>query len=156
MAMPWWRDRSPRERVLLSVLAVLLAGVVLWLGVLRPLAAGRAAAAARHHGAAAALVDVQRMGLAIRAAEARASAARSVPVVDRVAARASAAGMTVASLDADGASGARLVIAAVRPEPLLAWLAGIERDDGLIIESVNITRNDDATVAAQISLRTPA
>jgi type II secretory pathway component PulM len=123
--------------------------------VLRPLAAGRAAAAARHDRAATALADVQRMGLAIRAAEARAGAARSLPVVERVAARASAAGLTIGSLDADGAAGAVLVIPAVRPQPLLAWLVGIERDDGLVIESLNITRNDDASVAAQITLRAP-
>jgi general secretion pathway protein M len=156
LATPWWRDRSPREQRLLAVLALLLLGLGLWFGVWRPLAAGRAASAARHSAAVTALADVERMGVAIRAAEARARSAQAQPIIARIGARAAAAGITVTSLDAAGAGTARLVIAAVRPQPLLAFVAGLERDDGLVIDSLNITRNDDASVAAEINLRTPA
>ena len=41
LLLPWWRDRSPREQLLLGTMASLLAMVTLWLGVLRPLAAAR-------------------------------------------------------------------------------------------------------------------
>ncbi|MFZ4109668.1 MAG: type II secretion system protein GspM, partial [Polymorphobacter sp.] len=38
LILPWWRDRSPREHLLLALLAGLVGIVTLWFGVLRPLA----------------------------------------------------------------------------------------------------------------------
>ena len=42
----WWHERAPRERVLLIVMAVLIAAVVLVFGIVKPLQAARASALA--------------------------------------------------------------------------------------------------------------
>lgn len=155
-AWPWWRARTRREQKLLALLGTLLLLGIVWLAAVRPIAALRNAAAARHDIAAADLAAVRRMGAAMPALQARATAARSLPIVERIDERARSAGLTVQRLEAAGDCQALLEIAAVRPAALLAWLAAIETRDGLIIESLAITRNDDESVAVRITFRSPA
>nr|WP_310523883.1 type II secretion system protein GspM [Polymorphobacter sp.] len=151
MVMPWWRDRTRREQWLLAVMGALLAVVVLWLGVMRPLAVARDAAAARHLAAVTGLGDVQAMGGAIRRAEARGGAA--VPLVELVSQRASEAGLTAERMETSGDGRVTVRIAAVRPVVMLRWLGDIEARDGVVVERVTINRNDDATLAVELALR---
>ena len=84
LILPWWRDRSPREQVLLALLAGLLGIVTLWFGVLRPLADAGDRAAARHATAVSALAEVRSLTGAIRAAEARRRPASGTPLLERI------------------------------------------------------------------------
>lgn len=151
--LPWWRDRSSRERVLLLVMAALLAATIAWLAVLRPLAVARGAAADRLATLETALGEVQAMTLAIRAAEARARPASTVPVIERIASRASEAGLTAERLAADSDGRVTVRVPAVKPAILLRWVADIEARDGIIVDRLAITRNGDATVAADLAFR---
>lgn len=150
---PWWDDRSGRERWLVGVAGALLLGVALWLGAWRPLAAARAAATARQAAAVGALAEVAEMTAAIRAAEARLRGAPGVPLVERISARASAAGIASERLETTSDGLVTLRIPAVRAAPLLGWLAELERRDGVIVERVNLVRNPDATIAAELAVR---
>lgn len=153
MLWPWWRDRSERERWLIGAMGVILVLVVLWLGIFRPIAAARDAAIARHAAAVAGLGEVQAMTGAIRRAEQRGAAARSVPLVELVSRRATEAGLSSETLETTGDGRVTMRIAAVRPTAILRWLAEVESRDGIIVERAGMTRNDDATVAVELSLR---
>jgi len=153
MILPWWRDRSRREQLMLLVMAALLAATIAWLGILRPLALARDAAAGRLATAETALGEVRAMTLAIRAAEARAQPAGNTPVIERVGARASEAGFTAERLTSDSDGRVTMRLPAVKPAILLRWLADVETRDSIIVDRLSITRNGDATVAADLALR---
>jgi general secretion pathway protein M len=151
--LPWWRDRSGREQVMLLVMAVLLVVTIGWLGILRPLAAARATAAERLATTESALGDVKAMTVAIRAAEVRTRPASNTPVIERIGSRATEAGLTTERLTSDGDGRVSLRVPAVKPAILLRWIADIEARDGIIADRVAITRNGDATVAADLAFR---
>ena len=152
MLAPWWRQRTRREQWLIAILAVLLVMVIVWLGLLRPLAMARAEAAGRHDRAQAALLRVQAMTAPIADAERRSRAARGTPLAEAIGRSAEAAGLTLASLESN-AGAATLRIAAVRPVALIGWLARLEQADGLIIDRMTASRNPDATVAVMLVVR---
>lgn len=152
LILPWWRDRSPREQVLLGVMAGLLAIVVLWLGILRPLAAAGDRATTRHATAVTALGEVRSLSGAIRAAEARRRPASDTPMLERVRSSASAAGLTINSLESTGAGQASIRIIAIKPVPLLLWIADLERRDGITTVTLATNRNADQTLAATLTL----
>lgn len=152
LLLPWWRDRSPREQLLLGTMASLLAMVTLWLGVLRPLAAARDRAIARHATAVSALAEVRSLTGAIRAAEARRRPGNDTPLLERVRASASAAGFTPETLESNGAGQASLRIAAIKPAPLLRWIADLEARDGITTTLLASNRNADQTLAVTLTL----
>src|SRR5690606_7098128 len=82
----WWRERSAREQVLLAVMGALLALVLAWLLIARPLAALIASAEAREAAAAEALGAAR--ARADRAALAGGAAVASAPLpIDSLIAR---------------------------------------------------------------------
>jgi len=152
LILPWWRDRSPREHLLLALLAGLVGIVTLWFGVLRPLADAGDRAAARHASAVSALGEVRSLTGAIRAAEARHRPASDTPLLERVRVSASAAGFTPDTLESDGAGEVSLRISAIKPAPLLRWIADLEMRDGITTTLLASTRNADQTLAVTVTL----
>ncbi len=150
--LPWWRDRSLREQWLVGVMAMLLVVVIAWLGIIRPLAQARATAATRHAAAVMALGDVHAMAGAIRRAEGRRSNS-SVPLIELVSGRATEAGLTTERMDTGDAGQVTTRIAAIKPSALLRWIANLETRDGVVVDRLNMTRNDDETIAADLTLR---
>lgn len=153
LAMPWWRDRSGREQLLLSLMAALVVIVIGWLGIIRPLAIARDAAIERLATSQRDLGDVRAMTPAIRAAEKRANPVGGVPTLERIRERVSAAGLTVERLASDGDGRVTMRVPAVKPAILLRWIADIETRDAIIVDRLAISRNGDATVAADIAFR---
>jgi general secretion pathway protein M len=152
LALPWWRDRSPREQLLLAIMAGLVIIVTLWLGVVRPLALAGDRAAARHATAIADLGEVRRMTIAIRAAEARRRAGTDTPLLERVRASASVAGLTLDMLESSNTAEVSLRITAIKPVPLLRWIASLESQDGIKTTRLASSRNADQTLAVSIIL----
>ncbi len=152
LILPWWRDRSPREQVLLALLAGLLGIVTLWFGVLRPLADAGDRAAARHATAVSALAEVRSLTGAIRAAEARRRPASGTPLLERIRASASAAGFAPETLESNGAGEVSLRIAAIKPMPLLRWIADMEARDGITTTLLASNRNADQTLTVTLAL----
>ena len=150
--LPWWRDRSPREQVLLAIMAVMLASVILWLGVLRPLAGAGDRAAVRHATAVSTLGEVRSLTGAIRAAEARRRPGNDTPPLERVRASASAAGLTLDTLERNGAGEVNARIAAIKPAPLLRWIADLEVRDGITTTLLASNRNADQTLSVTLTL----
>lgn len=140
----WWDGRTLRERRMLMVMFALIAACALWLVLVQPLLAWRAAAAERAEAAAVALVEVR--SLVAVSAPARNGAAPPAeglePLIRRTA---SAAGLEVVTvMTASGQLGFQL--SSVSSGPLFAWLAVLETDHSLSICSLGVTENADATL----------
>jgi general secretion pathway protein M len=147
----FWQARTMRERRLLIAMAALAAPILLWLALIRPLEAARLRAEAQ---LAAATADTAALEAA-RAALAATPQASSGPVMPRVQAAVSAAGLSLASLDPAGPTGATARIAAARAPVLLRLIAALEAE-GLVITSLSISRNEDTSVNAQFTASGPA
>ena len=142
----FWQARSVREQQLLGLMALLALPILIWLLVLRPLGEARADAARR---LAAATADIAALGTAKAMLE-TAPAAGVGPVMPRVQAAVSAAGLSLSSLDASGPNGVTARIAAARAPVLLRLIAALEAD-GVSVTSLSVSRNQDSSVNAQFT-----
>lgn len=148
-----WLARSVRERWLLGVMLALVALVLVWLAVLRPLSDMLSAARERHGEAVAALAEARTQAAAIAALERARPATQAGPIDSAVAAAASAAGFQLSGLQPQGPGRVSLAIAAAKPQALFGWIAALEAQ-GYIVQSLSVTSNPDRTLSAQIALRT--
>lgn len=146
----WWRGLSLREQRLLAGLGIILALMIVWLLLLRPLSAAVDDSQNRH---ARAVLQLHQVRAAAAEADRLAAAAPrrtdGRPVRDIVAASAAAAGLDLTSVQPE-AGGVMFAVAAARPTFLFGWIAALDRETGLKPDRVAILRNDDATVSAQI------
>ncbi len=147
-----WLARSPRERWLLGVMLALVALVVVWLLILRPLSDMLSAARQRHGEAVAALAEARSQAAAIAALEKDRPAPFAGPIDAAVAAAASDAGFQLSGLQAEGAGRVSLAIGAAKPQALFGWIAALEAQ-GYIVQSLTASSNPDRTLSARIVLR---
>lgn len=140
----WWSDRTERERRMVGVMLVILAAVIVWLGVVRPLVAWRAAAAERAAAAASTLTDTRQALASLgRAPEAARPPLQGIETVLQT--TAAAAGLEVVTvMSATGRTGFEL--SSVDSARLFGWLGVLEREHGLVICTLGVTENADATL----------
>lgn len=149
----WWRGREPRERVLLSIMLALVAGMLLWLAIYRPVEAGLRQAALDNLEAAERHADVAYKIELLKRADKRARGGASLPVEQIVGQSAGEAGFTLERVRAQGDDRVDIAIASARATALLGWIAGLEAQgvavDGAMISPSGVT----GTVSAQLSFR---
>jgi general secretion pathway protein M len=148
-----WLTRTPRERWLLGIMLALVALVLAWLLILRPLGDMLSAARQRHGEAVAALAEARAQAAAIGALEKNRPAAVAGPADAAVAAAASAAGFQLSALQPEGPGRVSLAIGAAKPQALFGWIGQLEAQ-GFIVERLTASSNPDRTLSAQIVLRT--
>jgi general secretion pathway protein M len=148
-----WLGRSPRERWLLAIMLALVALVLAWLLILRPLGDMLSAARQRQGEAVAALAEARAQAAAIGGLEKKRPAALAGPADAAVAAAASAAGFQLSALQPEGPGRVSLAIDAANPQALFGWIAQLEAQ-GFIVERLTASSNADRTLSAQIVLRT--
>jgi general secretion pathway protein M len=149
----WFRGRAPREQRLLLVMAGLFGIVFAWLLVLRPLGDNLSDARERHGRAIIALAATRDQAEAIAALQ---RGIRPIPagsIVDVVTAAATQAGFAAAVVMAEGGTGARLTIPAVRAPAFFGWIAELQRRYGLVVDQLGVRTNADATLAVELSVR---
>ena len=147
-----WLARTARERWLLGVMLALVALVLVWLLILRPLGDMLSAARQRHGEAVAALAEARSQAAAIAALERERPAPFAGPIDTAVAAAASEAGFQLSGLQAEGAGRVSLAIGAAKPQALFGWIDGMEAQ-GYIVQSLTASSNPDRTLSARIVLR---
>ena len=147
----WWRLRSAREQGLLLVMFGLLALVLVWLLVVRPLSDALDSAKRRHGEAVTALAEARaRAGAGPLATAPTATA--PLPVDAYLGRTATEAGFTGARIVAQGPARATVAIDAARPQAFFAWVRLMEQN-GLVVESLRARANDDRTLAIEAALR---
>ena len=143
-----WALRTPRERLMLQGLAVVLGGVLFWYGLLTPLDAARDWARAERQAAAADLAAVTALarGGAVRAAP---SSGRGLAGVVDVAAAASGIVIDRRREEADG----RLTvwITAVQPQILMQWIIGLRTAHGVSVVGMSASKLDAGSLTVEVS-----
>ncbi|MEM8826136.1 MAG: type II secretion system protein GspM [Pseudomonadota bacterium] len=148
-AIDWWQSRAPRERGLLTILAILTGLMLVWFAVVVPIRDADRAATAD-------LADAVTRRDAIRNAIANGNAATTVAAPGDVVALAEATGLTATILDGE-ADLVRFRIDSARADDLFNWLAGLETDHGLEVRAAEMmptpagTLSLTATVSAKPS-----
>lgn len=148
----WWLSRTPRERTLLSAMSVLLALVLAWLLLVRPLNAGLADARARHELAVLRLAEVRAQAAAIRRIETRRPPPMAEPLDGLISRSATEAGFQPSGIAVEAPGRAAFSIQAVRPQAFFGWLGRIEAQ-GLVVDSLSAMPNPDQTLAVRVTLR---
>lgn len=148
-ARTWWRTRTLREQRLLLAMAALLALVLAWLLVIRPLDDALSVARERHAAAVIARADAQaRIDLNRQAGGRPVANLGGGTLETLLAASANEAGIPVARVTPEGGGQATALIDAVRPQALFGWVRQMEAR-GLRVERLRATANSDQTVAAE-------
>ncbi|WP_066662896.1 MULTISPECIES: type II secretion system protein GspM [unclassified Sphingomonas] len=132
----WWNGLAPRERVLVGTLGVLLGGLVLVFGIVKPLQGARADAIAdiRSHETLAARVRAAGTLVAPGTQPKLADG----PPIEAAQAAASAAGLTVTLTP--GGAGATGQVAEASYEAVVGWIAAVERTTVLRARRVDLTK----------------
>lgn len=149
----WWNTRSERERRLLLVMLALLALVLIWFLVIRPLMDARAAADQRLNAAVTDLARARAETAMLSQVPAGASNAPVPLPVDGFLMQAGAEqGFTNLQVVADGASRATISMANARPQAFFGWIGQLEAR-GLAVDSLSARANADQTIAVEAVLR---
>ena len=144
----WWVDRSARERWLIGVMLTLVAALLGWLLIVRPLSDALDAAKARHANAALLLAEAR-----ARAHPPGGGGPAVAGPVDAIVQRTAAdAGFAAARVAARGPGRAGVALDAARPQALFGWVVQME-SRGLVVERLRAQANADHSVAAEMTLR---
>jgi len=144
----WWRARTARERALLLVMFGLMALLLGWLLVVRPLSDALDDAKTRHNAAVVALAEARARAQAGAVAGAAPSPLPADSLIGRTAAEAGFAGARIA---AQGPGRATIAIDAARPQALFAWVLRLEAS-GLAVERLRAQANSDRTLSVEATL----
>ncbi|UVO53912.1 type II secretion system protein M [Sphingomonas sp. SUN039] len=154
-ALLWWSGRSERERMLLAVMGTLIALLLFWLIVIRPIDNARAQAEARLEAATLAAGRVAAVADRVRLSRLTPAPALSSPLPLAVGTTAEAAGFTLSRLDPVAPDRVNIGISTARGPALFGWLAQLARQ-GVIVERITLRTNSDATLAVEGTLRVRA
>jgi general secretion pathway protein M len=149
----WWRTRTLREQRLLLAMIAILAIVLIWLLIVRPLGDALSRARERHGAAAQAVAEARAQADLIRRLEQGAPPALGIPLDSLISQSATEAGFPVTRVERDGAGIATFVSSSVRPQAFFAWVEQMESTRGLLVERLSATTNSDQTLSVQVTFR---
>lgn len=146
-----WVMMTVRERVLIAIMLGLLAVVLLWLAVVRPVNDALADARAAH------TIAVDRAGRIDAAVLALRRNTGAAPVLEGaldqvVVQSATEAGFTLDSQNQVGPDRLAIAIGSARPTALFTWLTALEAR-GVGVETITVQPGTNGTIGARILLR---
>ncbi|WP_336960042.1 type II secretion system protein M [Sphingobium aquiterrae] len=151
----WWAERNPRERVLVAVAGLLLAIVILWLGVARPVESGIRSAVEAHDIALDRNAAIRSRVAVLKGVPRAPSGASLGPIDQFIGQSAGEAGFTLERNQPQGAGRVEIAIASARPRALFGWLAALE-GQGLSVETLTVQPSPSGgTVSVQATLKAP-
>jgi general secretion pathway protein M len=151
----WFDARSVRERRMILVMLALALVTLVWGAIIVPVRNGLSESRARYTEAVVQLGAAQAQLAQVKAIGRRDVRAVPLPLADTVRARADAAGVVLASLDADAPDRVRASVATARAGALVAWIAGLE-GEGVLVDAITVTPDNAGAVSAQMTLRARA
>jgi len=148
----WFAERSPREKRMLIVMAVLLMLTLIWAAIIRPVSDGLSSARERHTDAVIRLAETQARVKAVTALQQQHPAPITTSLDSIIRDRANESGFALASVTADGPNRVQISIGTARPGALVGWIAQLEAA-GILVDSLATSDNGDKTVSAQMTLK---
>ena len=151
-ARNWFAGLSQRERILVGVAGLLLAGLVGYYGIARPMTGAMSAAEQRYLEAVEQQARIEAKVAALTQ-PAEGTAVRFSGAIDAfVGQSAGETGIAVASVTPQSGSRVNMVVESAKPTALMGWLARIEQE-GIAVESLSINPRDNGTISATLTLR---
>jgi general secretion pathway protein M len=144
----WWLALSARERLMLSVLGVVLLAVVGWYGVATPLMGLSKASRERVELASTQLASLRALAASRPAGAAAPSAGTAQSLVEAAAGK---AGVSIARRRQDANGRFTIWVSTIDARALLPWLASLERDGGVAVTDFTASRQDNGAVEAEIT-----
>ncbi len=144
-AVAWWDGLSRREQWLVGVMLGLLAVVILWLGIARPVENGLASVREAHAEALDRNAAIRAKVAALEKLPRRAGLGLGAPVAQVVSESASEAGLTLDRAQDQGGGRVDIAMASVKPQALFSWIAQLETK-GVMVET--LTAQPAATAGA--------
>lgn len=151
-ARNWFAGLSQREKILVGVAGLLLAGLVGYYGIARPMFGAMTAAEERYVDAVErqARIDAK---IAALQQPADGDAVRFSGVIDAfVGQSAGETGIAVASVTPQSGNRVNMVVESAKPTALFGWLARIEQQ-GIAVESLSVNSAGSGTISATLTLR---
>lgn len=139
----WWNGRSARERWMLGVLAALMVGVGLWLGVLKPLDAWADRAASDQTRALQNRAAVDRALAEMAAIKTNPAPRANRPLEALINETASAAGLSIDRLEPDPAGGMRVAIEGGQANVVFPWIAQLQVEHGVAAQSLTVLKEGE-------------
>lgn len=155
--LPWWQQRAPRERAMLTLMCAAVVAFALWYGAFVPLRLARDAEQARHARAATELAQVTAELAGVAELEERlpSPAAGAEALEQAVLDSAKQAGLEIGRGREDGAGGFEIESDAASPAQLFAWLDELRQRHGLAPATLSVARNQDR-LRVQASFQSPS
>lgn len=147
-AVQWWLSRSPRERVMLGLMSVVLLAVIGWYGVAMPLKSLSKSSRERVELASTRLGELRSWASARPAA---ATTSREGTAQSLVEAAAGKVGVSIARRRQDANGRFTIWVSTIDARALLPWLASLERDGGVAVTDFTASRLDNGAVEAEIT-----
>lgn len=131
-----WAVRSPREQWMLGVMFALLALVILWLGILRPLQSAQRSARDALREATDRNAQIRTNVKLLKSLPPSTPGPNSDAIDYFVREKAAEAGLTLERAQPQGYGRVDIALASVRPVALFSWLALLETQ-GIQVETIN-------------------
>lgn len=144
----WWLSRSPRERVMLSVMSLVVLAVVGWYGVAAPLMELSKASRERVELASTQLARLRTLAGSRPAAPAAPGAGTAQTLVEAAAGK---TGVSIARRRQDANGRFTIWVSTIDARALLPWLASLEREGGVTVTDFTASRLDNGAIEAEIT-----
>jgi len=151
-ARNWFAGLSQREKILVGIAGLLLAGLVGYYGIARPMFGAMASAEERYVDAVERQARIDVKVSALQQPEDGQVAKFSGVIEAFVSQSAGETGIAVASVTPQPDNRVNMVVESAKPTALFGWLARIERE-GIAVEALNVNPAGNGTISATLTLR---
>ncbi|AMO72663.1 type II secretion system protein GspM [Sphingorhabdus sp. M41] len=151
-ARNWFVGLSQRERILVGVAALLLAGLVGYYGVARPMFGAMTSAEERYVGAVERQARIEAKVAALQQPVDGKVAKFGGAIDSFVSQSAGETGIAVGSVVLQSEGRVNLVVESAKPTALFGWLARVERE-GIAVEALSVNPTGNGTISATLTLR---
>jgi len=151
-ARNWFTGLSQREKIMVGIAGLLLAGLVGYYGIARPMFGAMTSAEERYVDAVERQVRIDAKVAALQQPVDGQVAKFSGAIDAFVGQSAGETGIAVASVTPQSDSRVNMVVESAKPTALFGWLARIERE-GIAVESLSINPAGNGAISANLTLR---
>lgn len=148
----WFAGLSQRERILVGIAGLLLAGLVGYYGIARPMFGAMTSAEERYVEAVERQARIEAKVVALQQPVDGQVTRFSGAIDTFVSQSAGETGIAVASVTPQSDSRVNMVVESAKPTALFGWLARVERE-GIAVESLSVNPAGNGAVSATMTLR---